>query len=95
MADGERTIPRAHAPALRAALDHLSNHARGAIWLVPEAICKVYVLAVYDGRDPFEAIRRFWFGEHIGLHAGLANSSVKAWLRGLQAVSVEIPRASA
>lgn len=77
------------------AVEVLSNTARGSIWLVPERICRVYVLAIYDGRDPFLAIRRYWFGEHLGRYEAFANRSTKEWLHGLQAVSVTIPRAAA
>ena len=95
MSGDQRMIPRAHAPALRAAVDRLSNTARGSFWLVPEAICRVYVLALYDGRDPFLAIRRAWFGERLGVYEVFANRSAREWLDGLQAVPVDIPRAAA
>lgn len=91
-----RMIPREHAPALLAALDKLSNTARGGLWLVPEAVCRAYVLAVYDGRDPFPVIHKLWFGDDPpGAWGPLADRSTKEWLAGLQAVPVDIPRASA
>jgi len=95
MAEAQRRFPREHALAMRKAAEVLSNTARGSFWFVPEAICKTYVLAVYDGQDPFLAIRRKWFGEHLGPYEGLANRTAKEWLAGVQRVAVEIPRASA
>ena len=95
MSGPERRFPREHALAMRKAVEVLSNTARGNIWLVPERICRVYVLAVYDGQDPFLAIRRKWFGEHLGPYEALANRTSREWLAGLQAVAVEIPRAAA
>lgn len=95
MTDERRMIPREHATALRAALETLSSTARGNIWLVPERVCRAYVLAIYDGRDPFMAIRTLWFGERPGEFTNLADRSSREWLAGLQRVPVEIPRAKA
>lgn len=96
MGSAPRMLPRAHAMALKAAVDRLSNTARGSFWLVPEAVCKAYVLALYDGRDPFKAIRTLWFGERPPVEfEALADRSTREWLAGLKAVSVDIPRAAA
>lgn len=96
MVQSERRFPRHVAVALKAAVETLSNTARGSIWLVPEPICRVYVLAIHDGEDPFLAIRKAWFGEPVPWrYAAFADRSSREWLAGLKAVPVEIPRARA
>jgi hypothetical protein len=96
MASAPRMLPRADAIALKAAVERLSSTARGSIWLVPEAVCKAYVLALYDGRNPAEAIRALWFGKRPPEDfEALADRSTREWLAGLRAVPVEIPRATA
>jgi hypothetical protein len=93
MSQPERRFPRHIALALKAAVERLSNTARGSFWLVPEPICRTYVLAVHDGLDPLDAIQAHWFGR-AAVGTLLGRRDAVTWLRGLQAVDVEIPRAS-